>query len=212
MPKFKFTKLQLAVHVGALLPLALLIWDASQQNLTANPIQAITLRTGKAALVLLMLSLAATPANVLFGFKQALKARRALGLYAFGYAALHLLIFVGLDYGFDLRLIALELVEKRYVLAGSSAFLILLPLAVTSTQGWQRRLKRGWKRLHNLVYLAGILVIVHYIWLTKNHRGEPLVWAAILAVLLLLRLPAIRKRAGNLRKRANLNRFPTPAS
>jgi len=187
----RFGLFQIAVHLGAWLPLLWLIGDAAAGRLSVNPIQDLTLRTGKTALALLTLSLAATPANALFRFRPAIKARRALGLYAFGYALLHLGIFVGLDYGFDFGLIGLELVEKRFVLAGFAAFLILLPLAITSTRGWQRRLGRRWKRLHRWVYIAAILAAAHYIWLDKDHAGEPLIWAGGIALLLLIRL---RKR------------------
>lgn len=213
----RFTKFQLLVHAGAWLPLLLLIWDAFAGNLSFNPIQDITLRTGKTALVLLVLSLAATPANTLFGFRQAIKVRRPLGVYAFMYAVLHLAIFVGLDYGFDFRIIWLELVEKRYVLAGFAAFLILLPLALTSTKGWQKRLGRRWKSLHKWVYLAGVLVAVHFIWLDKDHAGEPVFWAAGIALLLIARIKPVRQALVRARRRLPsfsrsrfLARFSTP--
>jgi sulfoxide reductase heme-binding subunit YedZ len=190
----QLTHFQLAVHAAALAPLAVLVLAALMDNLTVNPIQAATLRTGKTAMVLLVLSLACTPANTVFGFRPALKVRRALGLYAFLYAAIHFAIFIGLDYGFDLRLVGLELAEKRYILVGAAALLILLPLAVTSTRGWQRRLGKAWKKLHRWVYLAGVLVIFHYIWVQKSDIREPIVWGAVLGVLLLLRVPAVRRR------------------
>ena len=196
----RFTPLQLAVHAAVWLWLAFLVGLAVTNNLTVNPIQEMTLRTGKTALVLLMLSLACTPAFTVTGYAPVLKVRRSLGVYAFLIALSHLAIFVGLDYGFDLSLLALEFTQKRYILAGLTAFLILLPLALTSTKGWQRRLKKGWKTLHRFVYLAGVFVIVHYIWLTKNHRGEPLVWAALLAALLILRLPPVRRSIVNWRR------------
>lgn len=189
------------VHIGALAPLALLIWDFTQANLTVNPIQAAISRTGKDALVLLTLCLLCTPLNTLFGFKWALPLRKPLGLYAFGYAALHLLLFVGLDYGFDAGLIGQAVVEKRYVLAGMAAFLLLLPLALTSTRGWMRRLGRNWKRLHRLVYAAALLAVVHYVWLVKSDIREPLLYGAALALLLALRLPPVRKTLSRLRNR-----------
>lgn len=195
----RFTRFQLFVHLAALAPLAALIVAALTDNLTVNPIQEATLRTGKAAMVLLTASLACTPANTALGFRQAVKVRRALGLYAFLYAIIHFSIFIGLDYGFDLRLVGLELAEKRYILVGAAALLILLPLAVTSTKGWQRRLGQTWKKLHRWVYLAGVLVIFHYAWVQKSDIREPIVWGAILGVLLLLRAPAIRKRAASWR-------------
>ena len=192
---FRFTKFQILVHVAALLPLVVLIWDAFQSNLTVNPVQEATLRTGKTAMVLLVLSLACTPANTVFGFRPAIKVRRALGLYAFLYAAIHFYLYAGVDYGFDLQLILLELTEKRYVLVGLAALLILLPLAITSTKGWQKRLGKTWKRLHKWVYLAGILVLFHYVWVQKSDIREPLIWGAILGLLLLLRIPPVRRWA-----------------
>ncbi len=195
----RVTRFQLTVHLAALTPLALLIVAWQTDSLTVNPIQEATFRTGKAALVLLVASLACTPANTVFGFRPAIKARRALGLYAFLYALLHFGIFIGLDYGFDLRLVALELAEKRYVLVGLATLSILLPLAVTSTKGWQRRLGKGWKKLHRWVYLAGGLAIVHYTWVQKADIRQPLLWGAILGLLLLLRTPAVRRRAASWR-------------
>jgi methionine sulfoxide reductase heme-binding subunit len=205
-----FTKFQLAVHAAALAPLVVLIAAALTGNLSVNPIQEATFRTGKTAMVLLVASLACTPANTVFGFRPALKVRRALGLYAFLYAAVHFAIFIGLDYGFDLRLVALELAEKRYILVGFAALLILLALAVTSTKGWQRRLGKTWKKLHRWVYLAGVLVIFHYIWVQKSDIREPLVWGAVLGLLLLLRVPAIRKRAAGWRAAIGRPRGDSP--
>ncbi len=201
MSRFKFTPFQLLVHAGALIPFVLLVLDAFTDNLTANPIQAATLRTGKTALVLLILSLAATPANTVLGFRAALRVRRPLGLYAFFYATLHLLIFIGVDYGFDWGLLKNAIFEKRFAIAGFAAFLILLPLAVTSTKGWQRRLKKRWKSLHKLVYLAAVLVIVHYVWLVKADIREPLLYGGVVGLLLILRLRHVRRWASQIRFR-----------
>jgi len=126
--------------------------------------------------------------------------RRTLGIYAFIYASLHGLTFVGLDYGFDLALIRDAIFDQRYVLAGSAAFVLLLPLAITSTRGWQKRLGKHWKRLHRLVYLAGVLAVVHFVWLVKDIR-EPLRYAALLTLLLVVRIPAIRKAVSHTRHR-----------
>ena len=205
MPRQKFTKFQLAVHVAALAPLAVLIAAALTDNLTVNPIQAATLRTGKTAMILLVLSLACTPANTVFGFTQAIRVRRALGLYAFLYAAVHFSIFLGVDYGFDLGLIWLELAEKRYILVGAAALLILIPLAITSTKGWQRRLGKTWKKMHKWVYLAGILVIIHYVWVQKSDIRQPLIWGAILGLLLVLRIPTVRRHVVQWRSRLTRN-------
>ena len=199
MNRLRSNWLLVLTHIGALLPLVLLIWDFSQHQLSVNPIQEVTLWTGKSALVLLVLSLACTPLNTIFRFRPALRARRWLGLYAFMYVALHLLIFVGLDYGFDLDLLREAIFEKRYALVGFAAFLILLPLAVTSTKGWMKRLGRQWKRLHRAVYLAALLAVVHFVWLVKSDIREPLVYGAVVVVLLALRISAIRKAASRAR-------------
>jgi sulfoxide reductase heme-binding subunit YedZ len=184
--------LQILTHTAALAPLALLAWGYAQDQLTANPIREVTLRTGKAALVLLVLSLACTPAHTLFGFRPAIKLRRPLGLYAFLYTGLHGLTFVGLDFGFDVGLIVEEIGQRRFVQAGMLAFLLLLPLAVTSTRGWNRRLGKNWRRLHRLVYLAALAAVVHFVWLTKGDIREPLLYGAAVALLLVVRIPAVR--------------------
>ncbi len=194
--------LRIVTHLGALIPLAQLLWDAHIDNLTFNPIQEITYRTGKSALIMLLLSLACTPLNTVFGLKQVLPLRRPLGLYAFAYAALHLGIFVYLDYGLDPELIREAIVEKRYVLVGFTAFLLLTPLAITSTKGSMRRLGKHWKQLHRLVYLAAPLVILHYVWLVKADVRKPLAYGAVVALLLLLRTPAVRRRITRFRQQA----------
>jgi methionine sulfoxide reductase heme-binding subunit len=195
----RLAKYQPIVHLAALAPLALLLWDFLRGNLTVNPIQDITFRTGKYALVLLVLSLACTPLNSLFGFRAALRWRRALGLYAFLYATLHFLTFVGLDYGFDRTLLREAIFEKRYALVGFAAFLMLVPLAVTSTRGWMRRLGKRWRSLHRLVYPAALLVILHYTWSVKSDIRQPLLWGAVVILLLLARLPLSRRLLRGLR-------------
>jgi sulfoxide reductase heme-binding subunit YedZ len=194
----RLTKFQLFVHIAALIPLAWLIYDTLTDNLTFNPIQAATLRTGRYAIILLVLSLACTPINTIFGFRQAIKVRRALGLYAFMYAGIHFLIFLGVDYGFDLGLIFKEIITKRYIIAGFTAGLILLPLAITSTKGWMKRLGIRWKQLHKLVYIAGLLAVTHYIWVVKTDYRLPLSIGLILVLLLIARIPSFRKYLANL--------------
>ncbi len=178
------------VAAACLVPLALLVWDAWQRGLGANPIQSVELRTGKPALVLLVFSLAVSPAARLTGWSRLRPLRRMLGLWAFFYACLHALTFVGLDYGFDLGLLPEALFQKRFALAGVAAFAALLPLAITSTRSWQSRLGRDWGRLHRLAYLAGLLAVLHYIWQTKADITQPLLWAGALVLLLLARLPS----------------------
>jgi methionine sulfoxide reductase heme-binding subunit len=187
----------LVVHLGALLPLALLLFDGVTGRLSVNPIQDLTLRTGEAALVLLLLSLACTPANRLRGWRWAAGLRKPLGLYAFLYVALHLLIFVAVDYGLDLGLIGQAIAEKRYVLAGLASFLLLLPLALTSTRGAQRRMGRWWRRLHRLVYPAALLAVLHFLWLSKTPY-EPLIYGAVLLALLAVRVLRSRRRAATM--------------
>ena len=193
--------LQIITHVGALLPLVIGLWDLYQGNLGPDPIREATLRTGKTALWLLVLSLACTPINFLFKFRPALKMRRPLGVYAFMYASIHFAIFIGVDYFFAWNLIVDALFEKRYALVGLTTGIILLALAFTSTKGWQRRMKKNWKRLHKLAYAAGILAVIHYIWLVKQGVSEPWIWAVVVIVLLLLRWKPIKQRVLRLIRR-----------
>ncbi len=211
MPGTPGSAWHVAAHVAALIPLAFLIWDGLHGGLTANPIQAITLRTGKTALVLLVLSLACTPVNTLLGFRPALRLRRPLGLYAFLYAALHFLTFTVLDYGLDPVLLREAIFAKRYALVGFAAFLLLTPLAITSTKGWMRRLGKRWRRLHALVYPAALLVIIHYVWLVKSDIRVPLLYGGIVVLLLLARLPWVKKRMAQLRRRRPIPHDSTPS-
>jgi sulfoxide reductase heme-binding subunit YedZ len=192
--------LQILVHTGALLPLIRLLRDYTQGAFIVDPVKEITTTTGRIALILLLLSLACTPINTIFGFREALRVRRALGLYAFMYAALHFVTFVGLDYGFDLELLGPAIFDQRFVIVGFAAFLLLLALALTSTKGSQRRLRRNWKRLHKLIYLAGALVVVHFLWAVKDAR-EPLRYGVVLIALLALRLPRVRRAISSIRRR-----------
>jgi sulfoxide reductase heme-binding subunit YedZ len=200
MRKLKARWLQILAHVAALLPLAWLLWAYWQGLFFIDPVKQIMTRTGKTALILLILSLACTPVHVVFGFRQVLRLRRPLGLYAFLYAGLHFLTFAGLDYGFDFGLIRQGILDQRYVLVGFAAGLLLLLLAITSTRKWQKRLGKNWKRLHRLVYLAGILAIVHFLWLVKDIR-EPLRYGAVVALLLVVRIPVVRKALSDVRHR-----------
>lgn len=204
----KWFPLRIIVHAAAWLPLIWLVFAALTDNLTINPIQAAMQRSGQFALIFLLLSLSATPVNSLFGFHQALKVRRALGLYAFLYAVLHFFIFIFLDYGLNLTLILEALVEKRFIIAGASALIILTALALTSFQWWMKRLGKKWKYLHRLVYLAGIFVVLHFAWARKGDifslQGDilaPLIAGIILMILLILRLPIVRKTNKNIYKR-----------
>jgi sulfoxide reductase heme-binding subunit YedZ len=193
------------VHAGALVPLAVLVFDFFAGRLSINPIQDLTRRTGQLALIFLLASLACTPASSLVAFRQALALRRPLGLYSFYYAFFHLLLFVWADYRFNFYYIWLDIGQKAYIYAGISAFLILSALAFTSFDRWKKRMGKSWKRLHRLVYPAAGLVALHYAWVKKADilrlTGEvtgPLVAIGVLALLLLIRLPPLRRRLARL--------------
>jgi methionine sulfoxide reductase heme-binding subunit len=197
----RYAWLQVLTHIAAWIPLVLLVWAYSNDQLTINPIQAAEQRTGNIALILLLLSLACTPVYTFTRFAPLLNLRRPLGLYAFLYASIHLLLFIGVDYGFDFRLILLDVSDKRYIFVGLAAFLILLALAVTSIRWFVKRMGKKWKQLHRLVYLAGLLVVVHFAWVVKGDftqfQGDilrPLLAGVVLGLLLLARIPALRKR------------------
>ncbi len=183
--------LQIVAHVSALTPLAILAWDFWQDRLGADPVGEMTRRSGRYAIVFLLLSLAPTTIRTLTGFGGLLRVRRALGLYALMYAVLHFLTFAGLDYGFDLGLIWQAIREGRRVIVGLVAMAILVPLAVTSTNGWARRLGKNWKRLHRLVYLAAVLAVMHYAWSFKELRSAPVLAGAVLLLLLVARIPPV---------------------
>ena len=192
--------LQIATHIGALTPLAVLIWLFWQDRLGPVPIAAVIRRTGRYALVLLILSLVPTVVRTVTGYGELLHVRRWLGLYAFFYATLHFLAFVGLDYRFSFGLITQALLEGRREIAGLIALTILGVLALTSIRGLMVRLGKRWKSLHRLVYLAGALVVLHYVWNYKELRTWPIVAGVALLVLLALRLPPIADWLRQLRR------------
>jgi sulfoxide reductase heme-binding subunit YedZ len=191
--KRKWTFLQVVTHVGAWIPLGTLLWDYYQGNLGPDFIREATLRTGKAALVVLVLSLACTPVRILLKINVIQKIRRPLGLYSFMYASIHFAIFIGVDYFFNLSLIKDALLEKRYALVGLATGIILLTLAITSTDGSKRLLKKNWTRLHKLAYLAGILAVTHFVWLVKPGVPEPWIWVGVVVLLLLMRLKPVKQ-------------------
>jgi sulfoxide reductase heme-binding subunit YedZ len=201
MERIRYSGIQILVHVGSILPALWLIRDYLTGSLTANPIQAITLRTGKTALILLVLTLSATPLHTLFGLRWALKARRKLGLYTFLYATIHFMVFVGLDYGFNWRLLREAIFEKPFALLGFGVFLIMAPLAITSTRGWMKRLGKNWKRLHRLVYPAALLAVLHYGMSVKADIRVPLIYGGIVLLLLAMRNSAIKRAWPNFRRR-----------
>lgn len=204
----RYTPLQIAMHIYAWSALAHILLDFATGNISPNPIQDIQQRTGRHAITLLVLSLACTPLNALFKWRELLKRRRALGLYAFMYATLHVIIFVHLDYGLAWSLIIQTVFEKPYIVVGLISFLLLIPLAITSFDIWKRRLGKTWKRLHQIVYLIAPLVVLHFAWSKKGDlfrlQGEivrPLIYGLIVIVLLIARIPQVRREIASLRDR-----------
>lgn len=193
MHKLRSVWFLVLVHIIVLTPLAVLVWDFTQGQLTANPIREIQLRSGRYTLILLVLTLTCTPVYHLFRLEQILVLRRLLGLYTFAYASLHLLNFIGLDYRFNFAMIWEDIGTKRFVLVGFIAFLILLALAVTSTAGWKRRLGKNWKWVQRLIFGAALLTVLHFVWLTKVDLRVPLIYTGIVALLLIVRIPGIAK-------------------
>jgi methionine sulfoxide reductase heme-binding subunit len=178
-----------AVFVLCLVPLALLLRDAAAANLGANPIEAVTHRTGDWTLRLLLITLAVTPLRSLCGWHALMRYRRMLGLFAFFYAVLHFLTYLVLDQFFHWGEIVADVLERPYITVGFASFLLLVPLAATSTDAMVRRLGgRRWQRLHRLVYFAAAGGVLHYLWLVKADLREPLLYGALLAVLLLTRV------------------------
>lgn len=187
-PARRTRALQILTLAGGALPAASLIVSARTYGLGANPVEQVTHITGDWALRFLLLSLAVTPLRRLFGWSWIAPLRRTLGLIAFGYACGHYLIYLGLEHFFDWQLIVEDVLERRYVTAGFAAFLCLVPLAATSTRGMIRRLGRRWVSLHRLVYPAALLAVIHFLWLVKSDLREPMLYAAVLSLLLGLRL------------------------
>lgn len=193
MPKFKFNRLQWFVHIGSIIPFLVMLWDAFSNNLTVNPIQEITQRTGRTAIIWLVFSLACTPFNVIFGLRPFNQVRRPLGLYSAFYATLHVITFFVLDYGLNLKLIWQTIIEKPYILLGVTGFVILCILTFTSTKKSMQKLGKKWHQLHRLVYLAAIILLLHFFMALKFINALSITIAIILVILLLIRIPIIRK-------------------
>jgi sulfoxide reductase heme-binding subunit YedZ len=172
---------------ACLLPFALLVHGALLGDLGANPVERVTDVTGQWGLRLLLLSLAVTPLRRLTGWVWLQRFRRMLGLFAFFYVSLHLLTWIWLDKELRLAELAADIVERPYITVGFAAWLLLVPLALTSTAGMMRRLGRNWQRLHRAVYPAAVLGVLHYAWQVRADLLDPLVYAVLLAILLLAR-------------------------
>jgi DMSO/TMAO reductase YedYZ heme-binding membrane subunit len=181
--------IKLLILVNGVVPLALLVWDQANNRLGANPQNFLILTTGMMTLVFLVLTMAVTPLRKITGWNWLIQFRRMLGLYAFFYGCLHFLCFFSLDRGFSISSTLTEMVKRKYLIVGSTALIVMIPLAITSTNGMIKRLGgKRWRALHRLAYVAAIAGAIHYYMQVKADVRQPLVFGALLAVLLGWRL------------------------
>ena len=181
--------LKIAVFSLCLGPLAVLAWGAYHGSLGANPIEKITHATGDWTLRFLLITLSITPLRRILGIPALIKFRRMLGLYAFFYGFLHFMTYIWLDKFFDIHEMLVDIAKRKFITIGLTAFVLLVPLAITSTRGWIRRLGgKHWQRLHRLIYLSAIAGVIHYLWLVKADIHKPLEYGIILTVLLVYRV------------------------
>ena len=182
------------IFLLCLLPLCLLVLRTVNNDLGANPVEALTHDTGDWALRFLLIALAVTPLRMLTGRTWLIRYRRMLGLFAFFYALVHFAIYLWIDQSFLWSEIFADILKRPYITIGFAAFLILVPLAVTSTKGMVRRLGKRWISLHRLVYASALLAILHFIWLVKADYREPGLYLVIFLLLMLFRIPPLRRR------------------
>jgi sulfoxide reductase heme-binding subunit YedZ len=181
--------LKLAVFAACLIPLGQLAWRALENQLTANPIEYITHRTGDWMLNFVVITLAVTPARKLLRLPELIRFRRMLGLFAFFYGFLHFSTWIGLDKFFDWPDMLDDFRKRPFIMAGLTGFLLMIPLALTSTAGWIRRLGgKRWRALHRLIYVTAIAGVAHYYWLVKSDVRKPLFYGVLVAILLALRV------------------------
>ena len=200
--------------IVCLIPLGQLLYYAWTENLTANPIEFITRFTGSWALIFLLVSLSVTPLRKISGWNGLIKYRRMLGLFAFFYAVLHFATFMVLDHFFDFQAIAKDVLKRPYVTAGFTAFVLMIPLAITSTAGMVRRLGKRWQQLHRLVYVAAIAAVIHFYWLVKADIRRPVQYGVVLGLLLGYRLlvkvlPLVSGRIAQVPSLARSRAFPS---
>ncbi len=207
MKKNKYTPLQILVHLAGWFPLAQMIYLFYSGGLTANPIQDLEQRSGINAITFLLYSLACTPLASIAGWREMTQRRKALGNYGFLYATVHFLMFFVVDYGLDLMAIWNDVGTKWYIILGFTAFLMLLPLAFTSFNYWQKRLGKAWKKLHKLVYFISPLVIIHFALASKadfttlqGNVLQPVLYGGAAVLLLILRIPPLKNRLIQIRQ------------
>jgi methionine sulfoxide reductase heme-binding subunit len=177
-----------AAFIACLTPLAQLLYYAWTDNLSANPIEFITHFTGDWVLILLLATLTVSPLRKISGWNELIKYRRMLGLFAFFYAVLHFATYMVLDHFFDFQAIVKDVMKRPYVTAGFTGFVLMIPLAITSTAAMIRRLGKRWQQLHRLVYVIAIAGVIHFYWLVKADIRRPVQYGAVLALLLVYRL------------------------
>lgn len=190
--------LKMSVFLLGLMPFLLLVNDAVNDRLGANPIQTLHFGFGDWALRFLCIGLALTPIKTITGQNKLVRFRRMMGLYAFFYASLHLLVFIVLDLSLSWEAFKDEVPKSPYILMGLLTYLLLIPLAVTSTKNMQKRLGKNWIKLHKLVYAAAVTALVHYFWLVKKDYTEPLIYAVVIGVLLGIRVVVYYRKKVNL--------------
>src|SRR5205809_5314355 len=203
--------LKVLVFVLCLGPLAVLVWKGFHELLGANPVDVITLTTGKWTLVFLLITLSITPVRKLAALPWLIRFRRMVGLYAFFYGCLHLTTYVWLDKFFDVPEMLHDIVKRRFITAGMTAFTLMLPLALTSTTGWIRRL--GGKRcqnLHRLIYFSAAAGVIHFIWLVKADLRQPFTFGAVLVALLAYRtiMWAVARAKSRIKERGLKEQLP----
>lgn len=183
-----------SIFLACLLPFIALAYAAVMGSLGANPVETLTLETGEWALRFLLITLAITPLRKLTHQPWLIKLRRMLGLFVFFYALLHFITYIWFDQFFNWTEIVKDIVKRPFITVGFSAFVLLIPLAFTSSDKMMRRLKRNWVKLHSLIYVIGVLAVFHFLWLVKADTREPLIYAAALLVLLAYRAVAARMK------------------
>jgi methionine sulfoxide reductase heme-binding subunit len=180
--------LKVMVFLACLGPLGVLAWKGFHDRLGANPVDVITRSTGKWTLTFLLITLSVTPLRKLASSPWLVRFRRMLGLFAFFYGSLHLMTYVWLDKFFDVNAMLHDIAKRRFITAGMTAWSLMLPLALTSTAGWIRRLGgQRWQSLHRLIYFSATAAVIHFIWLVKADLRRPLTYGAVLCALLALR-------------------------
>ena len=192
--KFNQTYIERLIFILGLWPILSISIHIFQDSLGANPVEFIERHFGKWTLIFLCLTLSMTPLRRITNISQWILYRRMLGLFVFFYASIHLLCYIGLDYHFAWIDIKNDIIKHRFVLVGFLGWILLLPLAITSSDKMIRRLKTNWKLLHRLIYVIAILGVLHFIWLVKKDLTEPLIYAAIISILLILRLNIFKRK------------------